>query len=229
MIFQQIQHTTLLLHFAGKTLLIDPVLNSGAQTSLSVPMREILQADAVIITSTHPEHFDETAKNVLPKSIPVFVPDVMALESLKSAGFTNITIMEKETPLDNIAFSRTPLSGNPAGVLIEHPSEKTLFVTGDSVWNDGFLDAVHTLQPRAIAINFGISSAQNAAAFGKESLSKIWDRFYKIDASRGKDRKGTGLGLAIVKEIINAHKQNINVISTVGVGTEFIFTLEKAK
>ena len=38
-----------------------------------------------------------------------------------------------------------------------------------------------------------------------------------------------GLGLAIVKEIINAHKQNINVISTVGVGTEFLFTLEKSK
>lgn len=38
-----------------------------------------------------------------------------------------------------------------------------------------------------------------------------------------------GLAFAIVKEIINAHKQNINVISTVGVGTEFIFTLEKAK
>ena len=51
----------------------------------------------------------------------------------------------------------------------------------------------------------------------------------KIDSSRGKDRKGTGLGLAIVKEIINSHKQNINVISTEGVGTEFIFTLSKSK
>ena len=59
----------------------------------------------------------------------------------------------------------------------------------------------------------------------KASINKIWDRFYKIDSSRGKDRKGTGLGLSIVKEIINAHKQNINVISTEGVGTEFIFTL----
>ena len=63
----------------------------------------------------------------------------------------------------------------------------------------------------------------------KESLGKIWDRFYKIDASRGKDRKGTGLGLSIVKEIINAHNQNIDVISTEGVGNEFIFTLEKTK
>ena len=50
----------------------------------------------------------------------------------------------------------------------------------------------------------------------KESLGKIWDRFYKIDASRGKDRKGTGLGLSIVKEIINAHNQNLDVISTEG-------------
>ena len=59
----------------------------------------------------------------------------------------------------------------------------------------------------------------------KDSISKIWERFYKTDISRGKDKKGTGLGLAIVKEIINAHKENINVISTEGVGTEFIFTL----
>ena len=81
-------------------------------------------------------------------------------------------------------------------------------------------------------INHGkvfVSVKDHGTGIPKESLSKIWDRFYKIDASRGKDRKGTGLGLAIVKEIINAHKQNINVISTVGVGTEFIFTLEKAK
>lgn len=59
----------------------------------------------------------------------------------------------------------------------------------------------------------------------KDSLKKIWERFYKTDLSRGKDKKGTGLGLTIVKEIIQSHGQNINVISTEGVGTEFIFTL----
>ncbi|MEI3226415.1 MAG: ATP-binding protein [Lachnospiraceae bacterium] len=59
--------------------------------------------------------------------------------------------------------------------------------------------------------------------------SKDWDRFYKADDSRGKDKKGTGLGLAIVKEIINAHNENINVVSTEGVGTQFTFSLEKAK
>lgn len=74
-----------------------------------------------------------------------------------------------------------------------------------------------------------VSVKDNGCGIPKESLSKVWERFYKTDASRGRDRKGTGLGLAIVKEIINAHDQNINVISTEGVGTEFIFTLEKAK
>ena len=62
----------------------------------------------------------------------------------------------------------------------------------------------------------------------KESINKVWERFYKSDLSRGKDKKGTGLGLAIVKEAIQAHGENINVVSTEGVGTEFIFSLSKA-
>lgn len=62
----------------------------------------------------------------------------------------------------------------------------------------------------------------------KEDLNKIWERFYKSDLSRGKDKKGTGLGLAIVREIVQAHNENINVISTEGVGTEFIFSLPKS-
>ena len=74
-----------------------------------------------------------------------------------------------------------------------------------------------------------VSVKDHGIGIPKSSINKIWERFYKIDRSRGKDQKGTGLGLAIVKEIISAHGQHINVISTEGVGTEFIFTLEKAK
>ena len=61
----------------------------------------------------------------------------------------------------------------------------------------------------------------------REALNKIWERFYKTDTSRGKDKRGTGLGLSIVKEAIQAHGENINVISTEGVGSEFIFSLPK--
>ncbi len=70
-----------------------------------------------------------------------------------------------------------------------------------------------------------VSVKDEGCGIPREDLTRIWDRFYKTDASRGKDRKGTGLGLSIVKEIITAHGQNISVVSTENVGTEFVFTL----
>lgn len=73
-----------------------------------------------------------------------------------------------------------------------------------------------------------VSVKDNGIGIPKDSLKLIWNRFYKTDLSRGKDKKGTGLGLSIAKEIIQSHNENINVVSTEGVGTEFIFTLEKA-
>ena len=74
-----------------------------------------------------------------------------------------------------------------------------------------------------------ISVKDSGIGIPKEAIGKIWERFYKADQSRGKDKKGTGIGLAIVKEIIQAHNENINVISTEGVGTEFIFSVPLAK
>ena len=74
-----------------------------------------------------------------------------------------------------------------------------------------------------------ISVKDTGIGIPKDSIKKIWERFYKTDLSRGKDKRGTGLGLAIVKEIISSHNENINVISTEGVGTEFIFTLPIAQ
>jgi len=73
-----------------------------------------------------------------------------------------------------------------------------------------------------------ISVKDSGIGIPKDDLKMIWDRFYKSDLSRGKDKKGTGLGLSITKEIINAHGEHINVISTEGVGSEFIFSLPVA-
>ena len=70
-----------------------------------------------------------------------------------------------------------------------------------------------------------ISVKDSGIGIPKDDLKLIWNRFYKSDASRGKDKKGTGLGLSITREIIHAHGEHINVISTEGVGTEFIFSL----
>ncbi|MCR5250186.1 MAG: HAMP domain-containing protein [Lachnospiraceae bacterium] len=70
-----------------------------------------------------------------------------------------------------------------------------------------------------------VSVKDSGIGIPKDSVPLIFNRFYKSDISRGKDKKGTGLGLSITKEIIRAHGENINVISTEGVGTEFIFSL----
>lgn len=73
-----------------------------------------------------------------------------------------------------------------------------------------------------------VSVKDEGCGIPKESLNKVWVRFYKADVSRGKDKQGTGLGLSITKEIIKAHNENINVVSTEGVGSEFSFSLSKA-
>lgn len=71
-----------------------------------------------------------------------------------------------------------------------------------------------------------ISVKDEGCGIPKDELPRIWDRFYKTDSSRGRDKTGTGLGLSIAKEIINAHGQTISVMSTENVGTEFVFSLD---
>ena len=73
-----------------------------------------------------------------------------------------------------------------------------------------------------------VSVKDTGIGIPKDAIGKIWERFYKTDLSRGKDKRGTGLGLSITKQIIAAHNENIKVISTEGEGTEFVFSLQRA-
>ncbi len=72
-----------------------------------------------------------------------------------------------------------------------------------------------------------VSVKDEGPGIEKDKQNKVWDRFYKTDPSRGKDKQGTGLGLSITREIIKAHNENINLVSTEGAGSEFVFTLTK--
>lgn len=87
--FTQIRNATVKINYAGKKILIDPWLTKkGAApgfggtindhirnptTDLPMPVNEIVDVDAVILTHDHPDHWDDAAKNTIPKDVPFFV------------------------------------------------------------------------------------------------------------------------------------------------------------
>jgi len=74
-----------------------------------------------------------------------------------------------------------------------------------------------------------IRITDNGEGIEKQNLPRIFERFYRVNKSGSRTEGGSGLGLAIVKHIIEAHKEKIYVESEFGIGSEFSFTLTKAK
>lgn len=76
---------------------------------------------------------------------------------------------------------------------------------------------------------FIVKVVDNGEGIKQEHLTRLFERFYRVDQSRSREQGGSGLGLSIVKHIIEAHNETILLKSTFGEGSEFSFTLEKAK
>lgn len=74
-----------------------------------------------------------------------------------------------------------------------------------------------------------VSVKDDGPGIEQKHLHRIFERFYRVDRSRSKDKGGTGLGLAIVKHILEAHNSRIFVSSKQGNGTIFSFKLKKGK
>jgi two-component system phosphate regulon sensor histidine kinase PhoR len=77
--------------------------------------------------------------------------------------------------------------------------------------------------------NVLIEVSDDGIGIEEEHLMRIFERFYRTDAARSRDKGGTGLGLAICKHIIEAHGQSVHVRSTPDVGTTIGFTLESRR
>lgn len=75
--------------------------------------------------------------------------------------------------------------------------------------------------------NYLIEISDNGVGIEEQHISRLFERFYRVDKHRSRAEGGSGLGLAIVKHIIEAHDQTINVRSAPGIGSTFSFTLKK--
>ena len=74
-----------------------------------------------------------------------------------------------------------------------------------------------------------IEVEDNGIGIAKSDAPRVFERFYRTDTGRSREKGGTGLGLAIVKHIVEGHGERVSVRSEVGVGSTFTFTLKKVE
>ncbi|MEB8821405.1 MBL fold metallo-hydrolase [Bacillus cereus] len=178
----QIRNATIVVEYAGKRFLIDPMLaekgtyppfpNSPRQdqnnplVSLPVPVENIINnIDAVIVTHLHLDHFDEAAQRILPKDIKLFVQNEEDATEVRNAGFKNVEVLQEDTVFEGIQLLKTKgehgrgeilkLAGLVCGIVFKHQSEKMLYVAGDTVWYDEVQKILDTHKPEIIVVNGG--------------------------------------------------------------------------
>lgn len=128
-------------------------------------------------------------------------------------------------------------------LIIDDSLEPNIFVNADKnniqiVLNNLIGNAIKYSKPqngKVIVKVYDMDSAvlieivDNGIGIHQQDISRIFERFYRVDKSRSREQGGTGLGLSIVKHVLEAHKQTINVKSALHKGTSFTFTLNKSK
>ncbi|MCY8882673.1 MBL fold metallo-hydrolase [Bacillus spizizenii] len=200
---QQIRNATLVVKYAGKTFLIDPMLaEKGAYPPFPNAPRQdqnnplvelptsvdniIKDIDAVIVTHLHYDHWDEAAKEVLPKDIKLFSQNEEDAKEIRNAGFKNVEVLTKDTVFEGIQLIKTKgehgrgeilkLAGLVCGVVFKHQSEKTLYIAGDTVWYDAVQEEIETHQPDIIVVNGGDNQFYEGGSLvmGKEDIYETY-------------------------------------------------------
>jgi L-ascorbate metabolism protein UlaG (beta-lactamase superfamily) len=182
---RQVRNATLRLDYAGTKFLIDPYLakkdadpgfegtvNShirNPRVELKTPMDEILAVDAVIVTHTHPDHWDDAAVKQVPKHLPLFAQHEGDAELIRSQGFTDVRVLSSNTTFHGVSLVKTPgqhgtdeayavarqLMGEVCGIVFRHPDEKTLYVAGDTIWNNHVRTNLAQHKPDIVVLNAG--------------------------------------------------------------------------
>ncbi|WP_160036039.1 MBL fold metallo-hydrolase [Paenibacillus sp. An7] len=198
--FQQIRNATVTLEYGGQKFLVDPMLSKKGEfdpflpaarddrnpiVELPMSVDEILdEVDAVIITHTHEDHFDQAAKDQLPKDIKMFMQDEEDAKMAKEAGFTNIEVMEEGVAIDFNGVELTEvdgrhghgetavIAGNVMGVVFQHSEEETVYLAGDTVWYEEVEEIIETYTPEIILLNGGANQFTEPGPAGELIMGK---------------------------------------------------------
>lgn len=200
---QLIRNATLVVQYAGKKFLIDPFLGEkdayppfpnslrqdqnnplvGLPTSVD---NIISNLDAVIVTHLHLDHWDDAAKDALPKDIKMFVQNEEDAAEVRNAGFQNVEVLQENSAFGDIRLVKTKgehgrgeilqLAGHVCGVVFKHPSEKTLYIAGDTVWYEAVGQAIDTHKPEIIVVNGGDNQFLQGGSLvmGKEDIYHVY-------------------------------------------------------
>ncbi|MBC9179081.1 MBL fold metallo-hydrolase [Pseudoroseomonas ludipueritiae] len=180
----QIRNATLRINYAGVRFLVDPMLDeqgtspgfAGSANSerrnplvpLPLSIADITDVDAVIVTHLHTDHWDSAAKVQLAKSLPLFTQNEDDAATIREAGFTDVRVLTEASEFKGVKLARTggqhgtdatlkavPRLGKVCGVVFSHPSEKTLYIAGDTIWNGHVEQAIAKHRPDVIVLNAG--------------------------------------------------------------------------
>ena len=168
---QLIRHATMLIKINEKRFLLDPMFspkfaldsvpgvpntNKNPLTDLPFESGSLVNVDAVLVTHTHRDHFDNMAIKILPKDILIFGQPYDA-NTLIEYGFTNTKLLQESFVWDDIMIFRTSgkhgtgeigeSMGQVSGFVIRSPHEPSLYIVGDSIYCDDVAHALDKYHP----------------------------------------------------------------------------------
>lgn len=205
----QIRNATLKLDYAGTSFLIDPMLAEketwdgfagtarswlrNPMVSLPLSLDALLDVDAVIVTHTHSDHWDDAAQRHIPKDMPIYTQNLQDAALIRSQGFSQVHVLAQENTLAGITLWKTggqhgsdALYANPAlaarmgetsGLVFDSAGEKRLYIAGDTVWAPPFTDSLQRYQPEVIVLNIGCATVEGFGPIimGKEDARRTLD------------------------------------------------------
>lgn len=173
-----IRNATLKIQYAGKTILLDPMLgekgtemsalgvNLNPRVHLTMPVSEVLKGvDFVLLTHAHIDHYDPAAKRLISKNMPWYVQPADYDSVAVKDHFRNTTVIKENVNVAGITIIRIAgnhgrgklgeMMGASSGYVLKADGQPTLYVMGDCVWNEVTQKAVKEHQPEYIVVNSG--------------------------------------------------------------------------